>query len=247
MNKVNLDYLRLMFVGDVPGGIEDVVKELRALGAGVKTVKSAQEGLDGLGTFKPHLIVVGQSVAEEADFEFLKNVRLLPPHLGGTLPAILLTVPGSESGRNYLNIGFQAHFESPLVLENLAETISNLTNWKNGKSVDLSYLEKLREMGGAASKPDIVDTVTRLFLENTPKVVEVIQQGLDNKDFEQASRAAHKLKSSSGNLGAEKLTQLLNRLEFFNSSNTFDDRPELLRSIRKECDIIYAILNNRRL
>ena len=61
--------------------------------------------------------------------------------------------------------------------------------------------ERLRDWGG----DKLLGQMVRLFLENSPTRMEQIRAGVDGSDAKEAERAAHSLKSSAANLGAEEL------------------------------------------
>ena len=108
-------------------------------------------------------------------------------------------------------------------------------------TIDLSYLEQLRSMRGGGGT-DIVQTVIRIFLANSPGILDSIGQFMKDGDFGQAARMAHKLKSSSANIGARQLVTLLDRFEFWDEKNEKEDRNGLFKSIQEECKNIQAIL-----
>ena len=67
----------------------------------------------------------------------------------------------------------------------------------------------LREWGG----DKLLAQMVRLFLENSPTRMEQIRSGVEGGDLKEAERAAHSLKSSAANLGAEELRALAAEME----------------------------------
>lgn len=70
-------------------------------------------------------------------------------------------------------------------------------------------LERLREWGGDA----LLGRMVSLFLELGPQRVETLTQALSDGDLEVLERTAHSLKSSSGNVGASRLSARAAELE----------------------------------
>ena len=75
--------------------------------------------------------------------------------------------------------------------------------------VDPEALDRLRSWGGDA----LLGRMITLFEELAPERAEALEEGLARGDLERVERAAHSLKSSAGNLGAEELRRQAGRLE----------------------------------
>jgi HPt (histidine-containing phosphotransfer) domain-containing protein len=76
-------------------------------------------------------------------------------------------------------------------------------------SIDPRALERLREIGGDALLAQIV----ALFVSHAEPAIKEAAAGLEAGDFESVQRAAHALKSSAGNFGAQRLQALAGRIE----------------------------------
>jgi two-component system, sensor histidine kinase and response regulator len=100
-------------------------------------------------------------------------------------------------------------------------------NGGEGLVVDPAAIARLREWGGDA----LVGRMIELFLELGPERAGAIRIGLDEGDQEGVERAAHSLKSSAGNLGAEQLRRAAHRLE---ESALGSEDPHRLRTLAEE-------------
>lgn len=67
--------------------------------------------------------------------------------------------------------------------------------------LDPGAFVRLREWGGDTLVGKMVD----LFLKNAPERMEEVRSGVAEGDPHRAERGAHSLKSSAGNMGAERL------------------------------------------
>jgi HPt (histidine-containing phosphotransfer) domain-containing protein len=90
----------------------------------------------------------------------------------------------------------------------------------------------LREWGGEK----LLGQMVRLFLENSPTRMEQIRSGVEGGDLKEAERAAHSLKSSAANLGAEELRTLAADIE--RTAGTRD--PESVRALLGSLNTAYA-------
>lgn len=85
-------------------------------------------------------------------------------------------------------------------------------------------LANLRGLGGQQFVCEMID----LFLENAPKQLGAARIGMQAGDLVMVHRAAHSLKSSAGNFGAEALRELAGRIERLTGENKADTLPALL-------------------
>ena len=76
--------------------------------------------------------------------------------------------------------------------------------------VERSSLEMLRSVDPSGA---LVDRVVDAYLLDLPARVEAMQSALGSDDLSALRSAAHALKSSSGNVGAGRLAELLKQLE----------------------------------
>lgn len=75
--------------------------------------------------------------------------------------------------------------------------------------LDMAAIARLEEWGGVTLREKMIE----LFLTHAPERIEGIRKGLAEGDDALAERSAHSLKSSSANLGAEKLRRIAGSIE----------------------------------
>jgi two-component system sensor histidine kinase/response regulator len=76
-------------------------------------------------------------------------------------------------------------------------------------SLDVRALERLRKIGGEA----LLSNIAGLFVSHAEPAIKEAAACLEAGDFDCVQRAAHSLKSSAGNLGANQLQNLAARIE----------------------------------
>lgn len=79
------------------------------------------------------------------------------------------------------------------------------------EAIDRSVLAGLKALGGGDN--DFVREMIDLFLEQSPRNLEVMRAALDVGDLPAVSKAAHNMKSSSAYLGAKRLSELCGQVE----------------------------------
>jgi len=80
---------------------------------------------------------------------------------------------------------------------------------REAQIIDPEALERLREWGG----DKLLSQMIRLFLKNAGARMDQIRNGVRNGDVSEAEQGAHSLKSSSANVGAERVRALATRIE----------------------------------
>ena len=91
----------------------------------------------------------------------------------------------------------------------------NLNDLIAGQDLDVldnEVIDGLRELGGE-DDPGLVLELVEMFLDDAPKRLEEMNQGLDCGDFQLMQRAAHTLKSSAANMGAMVLSYVAKQME----------------------------------
>ena len=96
-------------------------------------------------------------------------------------------------------------------------------NYKNDVSFDQSKIDQLVQLGNDI-KEDVVSQLIEVHFETSEDCLQRMESDLKNLDFPKIKSAAHKLKSSCGTLGLNKLHSLCHGLEDYinkNSAETF--------------------------
>jgi PAS domain S-box-containing protein len=102
----------------------------------------------------------------------------------------------------------------------------------------LSEIRTLRDEGDA----DPLIEIGRSFLNHTPRLIAELHTSIQASDFTSIRTAAHSLKGSSANLGAEKLARLCYELEQASKNAQPDQFPALLAQIESELIVVRSEL-----
>jgi PAS domain S-box-containing protein len=131
----NLNGLKILIVDDETDTREFITFLLEQAGAHVTAVTSASEGLAALTQFKPDLLLSDIGMPELDGYWLLRQVRSLPPHQGGTIPAIALTAYAGEIDyQQAMAAGFQRHVPKPVEPDLLVRAIADLVQQIGGQA-----------------------------------------------------------------------------------------------------------------
>ena len=100
-------------------------------------------------------------------------------------------------------------------------------------AVDPAVLDGFREMDGPGGE-NLLDTLIATFLENTPAVLAQARAALALQSAPELARAAHALKGSCSNFGAEPMRLACQRLEQAAHAGVPADAAALLAAIERE-------------
>jgi HPt (histidine-containing phosphotransfer) domain-containing protein len=108
-------------------------------------------------------------------------------------------------------------------------------------SVDKSVLDSIAAIQ-RKGEPDIVQKIINVYLSDTKSTLEKLSLAVKETNETDIFLLAHKLKSSSANVGAIYLSSLLKNLEALGKENNLRDAQELFTQILKEFDLVQQAL-----
>src|SRR6185312_4166459 len=84
-------------------------------GFSYRAATRASEALSVLDDWQPDVIVSDIGMPEVDGYDFARQLRARPPHLGGLIPALALTAYARSADRELaLRAGYQAHVPKPV-------------------------------------------------------------------------------------------------------------------------------------
>jgi HPt (histidine-containing phosphotransfer) domain-containing protein len=109
---------------------------------------------------------------------------------------------------------------------------------KESDAIDVSALERLRKLGGAELLSRMVD----LFISHAEPAIEEASAGVESGDFDIVRRAAHSLKSSAGNLGAQHVQRFAEIIEQSAENRNKAELNELMTDLKRAYSEAKALL-----
>jgi signal transduction histidine kinase/DNA-binding response OmpR family regulator/HPt (histidine-containing phosphotransfer) domain-containing protein len=108
--------------------------------------------------------------------------------------------------------------------------------------VNRQALENIRALS-AANGDALLDRVLHAFIEDTPGHFKTLQQAIAAANTSNIRKAAHSLKSSSANVGAETLAQLCKDMEQLGRSDIIEGTAGLLAAMESEFQAVRQALS----
>ena len=107
--------------------------------------------------------------------------------------------------------------------------------------IDRSVLDDIRALQQEGA-PDLVDNLIALYVSEAEHTMSSLASAIDLKNTQDMFLLAHKLKSSSANVGASHLTALLRELELLGRQDKLEGTADLFVRITKEFDAVQEAL-----
>ncbi len=126
-DKVSLAGIRILLVDDDPDTRSLLHRVLSQCKAEVHVADSADEGLNTLSSFRPHILISDIGMPNKDGYQFLKEVRKRPRGDFGGIPAIALTAfARSEDRTRAMMAGYNVHIAKPIEPQELLATVHSL-------------------------------------------------------------------------------------------------------------------------
>jgi CheY-like chemotaxis protein/HPt (histidine-containing phosphotransfer) domain-containing protein len=185
-------------------------------------------------------------------YEAAAAIRQLPANRGARLPIIALTANAMQGDEQKCRrAGMDDFLAKPYTLASLRTTLARwLPNGGKAQTsverersaapaavakepINLDVLESLRELD-ASGGMDLAKELLRIFLETAPQCVAQVETSIITGDSKALGQAAHTLKSSTANVGAETLSNYYRELEKLGREGRIDEARQLVDRVRQE-------------
>ncbi|MBV9015326.1 MAG: response regulator [Alphaproteobacteria bacterium] len=227
---------RVLLVEDNPVNLEVGVGILEGFGCKVDTATNGVEALGRYANGKYGLIFMDCQMPEMDGFKATAEIRKQEAGSGRRTPIVALTASAIEGDREQcLASGMDDYVPKPFTAEQMRTA---LTSWleragaSNTQSkyehlslvsqvdapalrnqpIDEAVLDRLSQLQ-REGRPDIVNRVITLFIEDAPGLLKELEEGAARGDMARLRHACHALKASSANVGALPLSTDCEELE----------------------------------
>ena len=237
--------------------------QLQKLGYHVVAVFDGRRVLDAVlqTNQKFSLILMDCQMPEVDGFTAARFIRRSELTTGKHIPIIAMTGSALQGDRELcLASGMDEYITKPVNLKDLRNAIERQlagipvrldavepalpAPQAPDLAVDLAVLNDLRMLQSAGE--DFVTPLIDTYLREAGGLVEKLGAAVQGGDGQLVRQLAHKLKGSSGNMGARPLAELCAKLEEIGSENRLGQAPEIFDRIESEYDRVVEALRAER-
>jgi HPt (histidine-containing phosphotransfer) domain-containing protein len=107
--------------------------------------------------------------------------------------------------------------------------------------VNMEIIQSLRDLA-EPGEPDPLKECVDLYLGDSPECIQQLHSTFQNRDLASFKRAAHSLKGSSSNLGADDLAEICGRLEEMAKAGNIDGAESIIKAVESEFATVKRML-----
>ena len=247
---------RVLLAEDNPVNVEVASAMLEGLGLDVSRAGNGAEALHSVQAGDYDLVLMDCQMPVMDGFAATSEIRRHERARGRErqLPIIAITANALQGDReSCLAAGMDDYLSKPFTQQALGQTLSrwiNLprTSWPMQASaaetpaitlppadnlINQQALANIRALS-PANGDALLDRVLQAYLRDTPAHLGTLRQAIAARDTGSLRKAAHSLKSSSANVGAETLAQLCKDMEQLGRNDIIDGTDSLLSAMERE-------------
>jgi two-component system sensor histidine kinase/response regulator len=194
-------------------------------------------------------------------FDATRRIREFEQKSGGHIPIVAMTANAMQGDREAcLDAGMDDYVSKPVSLESLRQALNRMKesvyNQKsNARSpevvrtdyqpLDINVLIGLRELQ-EEGEPDFLTELIDIYLEDSAQLVEEIRLAVEAQESARIRNAAHTLKGSSGNLGANAFSRICYEMELAARGGDIEAARNLLPALLGEYKVVGVHLSQER-
>jgi CheY-like chemotaxis protein/HPt (histidine-containing phosphotransfer) domain-containing protein len=242
---------------------------LEALGLTVDIADNGRQAIDRVAADRYDLVLMDCQMPEMDGFAATAEIRRREKGSDQHLPIVALTANALDGDREIcVAAGMDDYLAKPFAREQLAATLLRWLREPAAASARATqepppaHPARPEHVATAAAEPinpraldtirllpgvdgaALANRVIRAYLADTPARLAQMQAAVGAGDAEALRKAAHGMKSSSANVGAESLAALCKGLETIGRSGAIDVAPRLLEDAAKELARVVAVLGS---
>ena len=182
----------------------------------------------------------------------IETTRLIRNRLRLKVPIIALTANAIKGeAEKYLSVGMNEYISKPFKDTELFNKVARLLQisplltqrsrsiqheqTKPSADTRMYDLTKLQQMSG--SKQEFVNKMVRMFIEEIPKALHVLNEHMANCEYDRVKAVAHKMKPAIHIMGMEAIQGDVQRIEEYAASKDhLDELPRLVGYVTAACE-----------
>lgn len=233
--------LRVLVAEDNPVNQRVALTMLRKLGYSADIVANGLEVIAALERVPYDLVLMDCQMPEMDGYEATAEIRRREQGSDKRTWIIALTAHAMSGDRERCSLaGMDDYVSKPVRMEELRVALQRC----GAGAVDPACLEALHDLSSSGlALSELID----IFLKSAPETLASASAAITDADPDRLAQAAHLLKGSAANFGAQGLQELCTNLERIACTGVLDGAPDVLAALQAEFDRVAAALQRHRL
>jgi two-component system sensor histidine kinase/response regulator len=205
--------LKILVAEDNPVNQQLAVRLLQKRGHTVVVAQDGQEALVALARDRFDLILMDVQMPGMGGFEATTAIRERERETGGRIPIVAMTARAMKGDREAcLAAGMDAYVAKPISPKVLFDQIEALTNRGTADPAERA-LDRADLLARFDGDHVLLGELATIFLEGYPARFAAVRTAAERRDTDALEAAAHSLKGSVANFGAQDAVEAAQRLE----------------------------------
>ncbi|MEO7162021.1 MAG: response regulator, partial [Bdellovibrionia bacterium] len=218
-------HFRVLVAEDNPINQKIALKVLEKMGLSADAVANGQEVLDAHRSIPYDLILMDCQMPELDGYETSRMIRASNSLPRTDVPIIAMTANAiSGDKERCLSAGMNDYISKPVKNDELFAVLSRwllaekvelvVTDQTNASAdiIDHAVIDELLSLNENGDR-SLLEELIGMWLARTPVVMELLKGALLSNDLQKIAAESHQLKSTSGHLGAMRISKLAGQIE----------------------------------
>jgi CheY-like chemotaxis protein/HPt (histidine-containing phosphotransfer) domain-containing protein len=253
--------LSILVAEDTPANQKVIRAILEKRGHRVQIANNGREAVDQVRQRRFDVVLMDVQMPTMDGLQATQTIRNLSDSTQAEIPIVAMTAHARrEDRRKCLASGMDAYIAKPIDAGKLIQLVENVERREEAYTASESWESDFMPLSTAiinvesakarmGGNETLVVDLARFFLEDAPKLMQDIEQGLRAGQAEDVERAAHSLKGLAANFDAESLATLASIVEEHSRNGHIEKArrqfTELRDAARSVCREIQAYVDSQ--
>ena len=236
---------RILIAEDNDVNLEVALGMLHETGLDINVAKDGQSAVKAYSEAQYDLILMDCHMPGMDGFAATAAIRQQEQE-DAHIPIIALTANALEGDREQcLQAGMDDYLSKPFNRDELLQLIQHWLEQVPKSAAEQPSTDNTSIVQAPIDSlaPQAAQRVINTYLDKAPELIAAIHCGLEQHDALAINHAAHSLKSSSANVGAQRLASLCQMLELMGHNNMLSGATEVLDQIEQQFQEVCAALS----
>jgi two-component system sensor histidine kinase/response regulator len=227
------------------------VRTLTKRGHEVTVVENGKLAVEALEKQSFDVVLMDVQMPEMDGLEATIAIRQREVSTGKHIPIIAMTAHAMKGDReSCLAAGMDAYISKPVHIEELLQVTEGLTRHvgpidrsPEPGPVNAMTIDREAALQRVEGDEVLLADLAKLFCDESPRMLSVIQEAITRKNAESLERGAHSLKGSVATFSAQRAFNLALQLERLGRANDFDNAESIFNLLASEVERVKAALS----